>query len=65
MNNYKFTLEISLKAHSDESAYAALIEQMRPMLGFCMQTVGVEVNGRKMSEDRFDKVCEEVLANID
>ena len=61
MNNYKFTVEISLKSQSDESAYAALIEQIRPMYGFCVLTKECEVNGRVMSEARFDKVREEVL----
>lgn len=64
-NNYRFTVEITFKAHSDEEAYKQLLEQIRPLYGLCVETVGCAVNGKDLTAQRFDKVRDTVLNSED
>ena len=60
-NNYRFTVEITFKATTDEEAYKQLLEQIRPLYGLCVETVGLNVNGKDMLSSKFDKVRDNVL----
>lgn len=65
MNKYVFTVEVSLAAHSDEEAYESLLAQIRPLFGLCIETVGMRVNGKEVSNSRFDAIRDEVLNRED
>ena len=64
-NNYRFTVEITLKAQSDEEAYKQLLEQIRPLYGLCVETVGCAGNGKELTAVKFDKIRDAVLNSED
>lgn len=65
MNTYKFTIEATVKGHSDEIAYETLLTHIRSMYGLCTETVGCDVNGKPMLTARFDRVKDAVLRKED
>lgn len=61
MTNYKFTIEVSVREHSDERAYEKLLELTKPLYGMSVETVSCEVNGKLMSDRRFEDVKNSVF----